>query len=33
LDNQEARESDPAWKNLSAAAKHRHIDEDKMLIE
>jgi hypothetical protein len=33
LDKQEERESDPAWNNLSAAAKRRRIDEDKMQIE
>jgi hypothetical protein len=30
LDKQEERESDSAWNNLSVAAKHRRIDEDKM---
>jgi len=30
LDKQKERESDPAWNNLSAAAKHRCVDEDKM---
>jgi len=29
LDNQEEQGSDHAWNNLSAAAKHRRIDEDK----
>jgi len=33
LDKQEERESDPAWNNLSAAAKHRRVDEDKMQIK
>jgi len=33
LGKQEARESDPAWNNLSAAAKRRHVDEDKTQIE
>jgi len=33
LDKQEERESDPAWNNLSAAAKRGHVDEDKMWIE
>jgi hypothetical protein len=28
LDKQEEWESDPAWNNLSAAAKCRHVDED-----
>jgi len=29
LDKQEEQDSHPAWNNHSAAAKHRHIDEDK----
>ena len=33
LDKQEERESDPAWNNLSAAAKRRRVDEDKTQIE
>jgi len=32
LDKQDERESDSAWNNLSAAAKHRCIDEDKTQI-
>jgi hypothetical protein len=33
LDKQEEWESDPAWNNLSAAAKRRWVDEDKTQIE
>jgi len=33
LDKQEERESDPTWNNLSATAKRRLVDEDKMQIE
>jgi hypothetical protein len=33
LDKQEEWESDPAWNNLSAAAKHHRVDEDKMPVE
>jgi len=33
LDKQEERESDPAWNNLSAAAKCSRIDEDEAQIE
>jgi len=33
LDNQEEKESDPAWNNLSAAAKHHCVDEDTMQNE
>jgi len=33
LDKQEERESDPAWNNLSLAAKRLRVDEDKMQIE
>jgi len=33
LDKQEERESDPAWNNLSVAAKRRRVDEDKTQIE
>jgi hypothetical protein len=33
LDKQEERESDPAWNNLSAAAKRCRIDEDKTMTE
>jgi hypothetical protein len=33
LDKQEERESDPAWNNLSTAAKCRRVDEDTMQIE
>jgi len=28
LDEQEEWETDPAWNNLSAAAKRRRVDED-----
>jgi hypothetical protein len=33
LDIQEERESDSAWNNFSAAAKHRCVDEDETPIE
>jgi len=33
LDKQEEQESDRAWNDLSAAAKHRPVDVDKMQIE
>jgi len=33
LDKQEERESDPAWNDLSAAAKCRRVDEDKTQIK
>jgi hypothetical protein len=33
LDKQEEQESDPAWNNHFAAAKHRCVDEDKTQIE
>ena len=33
MDKQEEWESDPAWNNLSAAAKRRRVDEDKTQIE
>jgi len=33
LDKQEERESDPAWNNLSAAAKSCRVDEDKTQIQ
>jgi len=33
LDKQEERSSDPAWNNLSVAAKCRRIDEDKMQLK
>ena len=33
LARHEERESDPAWNNLSAAARHRHVDVDKTQIE
>jgi len=33
LDKQEEWESDPAWNNLSAAAKGRRVDEDKTQID
>jgi hypothetical protein len=29
LANQEVQVIDPSWKNLAAAAKRRHVDEDK----
>ena len=32
LHNQEEWESDPAWNNLSAAAKRHHGDDDPMQI-
>jgi len=33
FDKQEERESDPAWNNLSAAAKRCFVEDDKMQIE
>jgi len=33
LDKQEEWESDPAWKNLSVAAKRCCVDDDKMQME
>jgi len=33
LDNQDQRESDPAWNNLSPAAEHCRIDENESQIE
>jgi len=33
LNNLEGWENDPAWNSVSAAAKRRHVDEDKMQIE
>jgi hypothetical protein len=33
LDNQEERESDPAWNNLSVTAKRRRVNKDKTQIE
>jgi len=33
LDKQEESETDPAWNNLSAAAKRRRVDDDTMQIE
>jgi hypothetical protein len=33
LDNQVEQKSDPAWNNVSAAAKRCRVDEDKMQIE
>jgi len=33
LDKQKERESDPAWNNLSMAAEHCRVDEDKTQIE
>jgi len=33
LDKQKERESEPAWNNLSAAAKRGCVDEDKLQIE
>jgi len=33
LDTQEGRESDLAWNNISAAAKHACVDEEETQIE